>query len=198
MRLFYFLRHGQTDWNVEGRMQGQTDIPLNETGIAQARAAADHYAAHPVDRIVSSPLQRAAVTARHVAERLSVPLSFDDRLMERGHGTIEKLTQAEIDAIGREKLCGPDAFIDWDGRHLPIGAEKLADVAARGKAAIFEYLEKHAGETILFVAHGAWFRALAYDLTGGQLVHCHNAVPYRCAPADPHWDVAVHTVSEPA
>src|ERR1043165_8930145 len=74
---FYFLRHGQTDWNVEGRFQGHTDMPLNAAGVLQAHDAAQTLAGCPVDVIVASPLVRALKTAAIVAERLDKPLFVD-------------------------------------------------------------------------------------------------------------------------
>jgi broad specificity phosphatase PhoE len=72
-RSFYFLRHGQTAWNVEGRFQGHTDIPLNELGLTQAHDAAKILALCPIDMIVASPLIRARRTAEIVSEQLGNP-----------------------------------------------------------------------------------------------------------------------------
>jgi len=79
-RAFFFLRHGQTDWNAQGRIQGHTNTPLNDTGRAQARAAAGLLADRTIARIISSPLDRALKTATIVAERLHLPLHVDERL----------------------------------------------------------------------------------------------------------------------
>jgi broad specificity phosphatase PhoE len=81
-RPFYFLRHGQTDWNLEGRYQGHSDILLNATGIAQARAAADCLAGVPIDRIVASPLIRALATAAIVGEKMQKPIHIERGLIE--------------------------------------------------------------------------------------------------------------------
>src|ERR1700722_10208985 len=79
-RTFYFLRHGETDWNVEGRFQGHSDIPLNAQGLAQARSAAQIMADRSVDLIVASPLIRALKTAAIVAEAIGKPLRIDSEL----------------------------------------------------------------------------------------------------------------------
>jgi len=79
---FYFLRHGQTDWNLQGRLQGHTDIPLNATGLDQAHAAADMLADQGIDIIVSSPLVRALKTAAIISERIDRPI-----YIERAQGT---------------------------------------------------------------------------------------------------------------
>src|SRR3954467_15333441 len=88
---FYFLRHGQTKWNAEGRFQGHTDIPLNDIGLSQAHAAAAILARCPVDLIVASPLIRARTTAEIVAAQLGKPLFMDDELKERHFGAFEGL-----------------------------------------------------------------------------------------------------------
>jgi probable phosphoglycerate mutase len=76
MRSFYFIRHGQTDWNAIGRMQGQSDIPLNATGLQQAKEAAEKFVGLDIDRIVSSPLKRASVTAQIICDRIGARIFF--------------------------------------------------------------------------------------------------------------------------
>jgi broad specificity phosphatase PhoE len=95
---FYFLRHGQTTWNVEGRFQGHTDIPLNDIGLSQAQDAATILARCPVDLIVASPLIRARTTAEIVAAHLGKPLLMDDALKERHFGAFEGLVVNEVKA----------------------------------------------------------------------------------------------------
>src|SRR5688572_566464 len=97
-RSFYFLRHGETDWNVEGRVQGHTDTPLNENGRAQARAAIYILKKHKIDRIVSSTLNRAFETAQIVNAVLNLPIETDERLCERNFGVYEGLVGPEIEA----------------------------------------------------------------------------------------------------
>src|ERR1041384_5399555 len=97
-RSFYFLRHGQTAWNVAGRFQGHSDIPLNELGLAQAYDAAKILANCPIDLIVVSPLIRARRTAEIVSEQLGKPLLLDDELKERHFGASEGLVVNEVKA----------------------------------------------------------------------------------------------------
>ena len=78
------VRHGQTDWNLTHRIQGSVDIPLNETGLAQAAATRDAFASRPFDFLVSSHLERARVTAAHINEPWAVEHRIDERLTERG------------------------------------------------------------------------------------------------------------------
>src|ERR1700761_5031386 len=86
---FWYLRHGETDWNAQGLSQGNVDIPLNPTGLAQARSAAARLRNRGIATIISSPLSRARVTAEIAAEALSLPVHFDDDLREVRFGVQE-------------------------------------------------------------------------------------------------------------
>src|SRR5208337_4271489 len=86
---FWFLRHGETDWNAQGLSQGNVDIPLNPTGLAQARSAAGRLRNRGIATIVSSPLSRARVTAEIVGEALALPPQIDDDLREVRFGVQE-------------------------------------------------------------------------------------------------------------
>ncbi len=101
---FIVVRHGETHWNVEARIQGQGDSDLTATGIAQAEAIAERLAAERFDLLVSSDLGRALATARRIGERCGHPIATDQRLRERHFGAGEGLT---YDEIGREY---PGAF----------------------------------------------------------------------------------------
>jgi len=119
-RAFFFLRHGQTDWNRDGRYQGTTDTPLNEMGSAQASVAAGALAAMPIDRIVASPLIRALKTAAIVAEALHVPIHVDRGLRERNFGSFDGLVIREVKtrpASGSELAFYPAA------RRRPLGRD---------------------------------------------------------------------------
>ena len=157
MRSFLFLRHGETDWNVVHRMQGQIqDIPLNQTGHRQAAAAAALLVGHAFDLIVSSTLDRAATTARIIAEQKGLPLVLDKRLIERGYGVAEGLTYKELGATNLT------AFFS----HNPEGAETKAELTDRAFTATFDLISRHEKQRLLLVTHAAWLRALVYRLTG--------------------------------
>ena len=133
--VIYLLRHGQTIWNREGRLQGQRDSPLTLQGIGQVRAMAA-LLARAVDaprgfRLVASPLGRAWQSAVIVAESLGLDpraIAFDDRLKEHGFGAWEGLTQAELEAAHPGAWARREAD-KWDFR-VP-GGESYALVAAR-------------------------------------------------------------------
>ncbi len=102
-RVFYIFRHGETDWNVERRCQGHTDIPLNKTGLAQALELASKLEHVPLDIVVSSDLGRALVTGKTVAEKKSIPLIIDSRLRETYFGQAEgMLFEEAIENFGAE------------------------------------------------------------------------------------------------
>ena len=93
---FYIIRHGQTDWNKKGKIQGKTDIELNEEGIEQAREATKKLENCDIDVIISSPLKRARKTAEIINETKNVPIIFKEELEERGFGEFEGKIRKEI------------------------------------------------------------------------------------------------------
>ncbi|AYD89997.1 histidine phosphatase family protein [Actinomyces lilanjuaniae] len=127
-------RHGQTDYNLSGRVQGQVDVPLNETGAQQARQAAAAVAALGPTRIVSSPLGRAWATAQALAQEVGLPVETEDRLAERSFGKWEGLTREQIEA------GWPEQYRRWrEGRDVPeVGVETRGRVARRVGEAVAE------------------------------------------------------------
>jgi glucosyl-3-phosphoglycerate phosphatase len=143
------LRHGQTLWNVEHRFQGHTDIPLDETGIAQAARAASLLASLRPSLIVSSDLQRANDTALALGRLVGLDVSVDKDFRERGGGLWEGLTREEIHARW------PEEYVAWEA---PEG-EDVADVAARVSAAMRRWAAKLDDDGLLVIAsHGAALR----------------------------------------
>jgi broad specificity phosphatase PhoE len=181
-RRFLFLRHGETDWNREGRIQGHTDIALNATGIAQAQAAAELLAGERFDRIIASPLSRAFDTARIVNDASSRPLHTDAGLIERGFGAFEGHIVAEIKRRHGIPMTQSLSTI------LPPDAEQWDTTLARTRATIRKWTERHPDETLLFVSHGGVFGALHEQLAGVWLASG-NAIPFLFAPGTPAWSV---------
>jgi probable phosphoglycerate mutase len=147
------VRHGQTAWNVEGRAQGHTDVGLDDTGRAQARALAPYVAAMQPTSLWSSDLARALQTADQLAAATGLEVRQDARLREFDVGERAGLTTPEF----AERY--PESHASWrDGHitgHVP-GAETTADVIARRVPALREIWESTpAGETSIVVAHGA-------------------------------------------
>jgi uncharacterized phosphatase len=148
-----FIRHGQTDWNREGLLQGSSDIPLNDTGRAQARDALMTLRSRPWDVVVSSPLRRARETAAIIAEGLGVELGAAyDGLAERDYGDLEGTPSA--DAIDR-----------WPSRDYP-GAETLDSVASRGVDALAAIAADLPGKAVLVVCHGTIIRYTLARIAG--------------------------------
>ncbi|MDJ0348648.1 histidine phosphatase family protein [Cryobacterium sp. PH29-G1] len=169
---FALIRHGQTDWNAAARIQGATDIPLNDVGRGQAADAVAPLSSYDWDFIVSSPLSRAAETADLIGAQLRLDAARRiPGLIERDYGPAEGLSAgAELEA-----LRFPGGF---------FGAETEEAVAARGIAALGDLAREHPGARIIVVAHGTLIRlclAHALDLHIGSisnatlnLVHHHH------------------------
>lgn len=145
------IRHGETAWNVDTRIQGQLDIPLNETGRWQAHRLALAVADEGIDVIYSSDLLRAWQTAQSVAAGSGREVIADIGLRERGFGIFEGLTYAEINRRW------PEQSERWRRRDPAFGAEGgevLADFYARSVATATRLARAHPGQTIALVAHG--------------------------------------------
>lgn len=152
-----FIRHGQTDWNAQQRLQGSTDIPLNDVGRAQAREAAGVLAGSEWDVIVSSPLSRARETASIIAEGIGLELGRSyDSLIERHYGEAEGFTAEDIRARWGETRDYP-------------GMERLDSVVARGTAALHRVAEEYAGRNTVIVCHGTIIRYTLASLAGRPL-----------------------------
>jgi uncharacterized phosphatase len=161
---FALVRHGQTDWNAERRLQGATDIPLNDVGRGQARDAVAVLAPYQWDAIVSSPLSRAAETADLIAEGLGLAVARRvPELTERSFGPAEGMQAGpELEA-----LRVPGGF---------KGAESEDEAATRGLAALEALAEEFRGQRLLVVTHGTLLRVTLSRATGQTLTSVNNAV----------------------
>ena len=173
---FWFLRHGQTDWNAKDLSQGNIDIPLNAVGIQQAHDAAARLVGRGIAAIVTSPLSRAHDTARIVSETINVPIvEIEEGLREVSFGVQEGQPMSEW-------------FSDWvDGIFTPEKAESFPQLRARAVAAANRVLRLDG--PVLIVAHGALFRALRAEMGLPANIRTPNAVPLFCQPAKPHWNL---------
>ena len=145
------VRHGETAWNAQGRVQGQLDIPLNDVGRAQARATADALAGHDFTAIYCSDLIRVRQTAEPSARRLALPVSYTADLRERHYGMFETLTYVEV----REKFPEQYArFRDKDPDFDFEGGESLRGFNERSLKAVSEIIGRHPGEQVLVFTHG--------------------------------------------
>ena len=150
------LRHGQTDWNIDFRLQGVTDIPLNEPGLKQAEVAANVLDASDWDFIVSSPLTRAIQTAEIVAAKLGIKeVAIEQLLLERSFGEAEGMTHEQW------KQDFPDG--------MPPGGESLELLRERAVLLLDRLLEIYRGTRVLTVSHGALIRKLLKIVSVGEL-----------------------------
>jgi probable phosphoglycerate mutase len=145
------VRHGETEWNAEGRVQGQTDIPLSEVGLAQARAAAEVLSQHDFSALYSSDLMRVRQTAEPSVRRLALPLQLDAALRERHYGIFERLLYSEVRTRFPEhyaRFHSRDPGFDFDG------GESLQAFFDRSLDAITRIATRHPGEQVLVFTHG--------------------------------------------
>jgi probable phosphoglycerate mutase len=166
MTLLYLVRHGETDWNRARRIQGATDIPLNDLGRAQAAEAGDLLARRSFDRVVSSPLSRAAETGSIIAARLGLPApELVPAVAERRYGDAEGLTGSEVE---RRFPAG-----------TPVpGREGRRELLARVLPALVE-IARSAGDVddggaagrVVVATHGAVIRAVVTHVAGDDVLH---------------------------
>lgn len=155
--LLGLLRHGQTDWNIDLRLQGTADIPMNATGMAQVELAARELAQLNWDFVLSSPLGRAKQTAQIVSSFLGIEqVAIEPLLLERSFGIGEGLTYAEWG----EKYAKLD--------EIP-GAESAAEVTRRSRLLLDHIGSEFSGAKVLAVSHGALIRFVLSEVTQGQV-----------------------------
>ena len=164
--IIYLMRHGETEWNKEGRLQGQSDIPLNELGLELAKKTAEGLQDVPFDAVFSSPLQRALVTAEIIVGDRKLPVATDDRLKEIHFGAGEGARFAAAKEDPGHPLHNffrrPDQYCPTDG------AETFEQARARAKDFLQDRiipLEESCGN-VLIVAHGAFNRGILNMIAG--------------------------------
>lgn len=156
----YLTRHGQTEWNIEKRLQGRGNSPLTEDGIARAKELAKRIFDLPIDVIYTSPIERALHTAYILQGKSERPIKTHEGLMEMSFGEYEgrctdevmkENPEWDINRImcGNLTLCAP-------------GGENLANVRERAQEAMNEIIVENKGKTVLVVTHGVTLKALMY------------------------------------
>ena len=184
--VLYIIRHGQTDWNLTFRLQGQTDIPLNQCGIDLALLTGRGMKGLYIDRCICSPLTRAKQTAELVMEGrgASLPMSIDERIREISFGDMEGTSARNEEYM----MPHPEKFNfleEPDRYERPPHGENIPDVIAR-TGDFLRSLEKEAGEdeTILISSHGCAVRALEYNIVPKELCDFWSpGVPPNCSVA---------------
>jgi broad specificity phosphatase PhoE len=181
-RSFLCLRHGATDWNRQGRFQGLTDNPLNEDGVAQARAAAERLRHVPFDHVVSSPLVRAVATAEIIAASRGKSVAIDSGIIECDFGSLEGARIAEVMKTHDLKTVEDLVSI------LPPDGEAWPAIAPRALRCVGNWLSRHEGATILFVCHDAVMQAMSDALCGRWLKNRHGT-PFHYERSGERWSV---------
>lgn len=165
MTLLYLVRHGETDWNRARRIQGSTDIPLNDLGRSQAREAGDLLARRRFVAVVASPLSRATETGSLIAERLGLPApELVAAVAERRYGEAEGLTGTQVEARFPA------------GTPVP-GRESRAALVARVLPALADIARRHDGGSVVVATHGAVIRAVVNHVSPDT--DAHLGVPIR-------------------
>ena len=155
MTELYLVRHGETDWNAARKIQGRTDIPLNDTGRTQARGAGRLLARRSWDAVYASPLSRALETAEIIAAELGVDtVTAVEDLQERDYGAAEGLTFAEIEAL-------------FPGGTRATDQETREQVGRRVVDALIEIARAHPGENVIVVSHGGAIRGVLHEVDPG-------------------------------
>ena len=160
----YIIRHGQTNWNRKGRIQGKTDIELNEEGIEQAKEARKILEEYPIDMIVSSTLKRARKTAEIINESKKVPILFKEALEERGFGEFEGKTREEI----QDEIWTSEILDNYNLNKQYKGVETIQELCSRVWNLIDELKENYTDKNILLVTHGGVTRAISGYFDGAN------------------------------
>jgi broad specificity phosphatase PhoE len=160
--VFLLVRHGETDWNAEGRLQGHTDTLLNEYGRRQAQALAEDLAAETLDAVYASDLARARETAEIIGGRIGLPVALRTDLREKNWGTWEGLTSTERDRV------------DFAGETTEAHRERTL-------RALLQIAEQHPAGHVLVVTHGGSVRRVQAAALGMALPVVENCGRWTCA-----------------
>jgi 2,3-bisphosphoglycerate-dependent phosphoglycerate mutase len=188
---FIVVRHGETAWNAQGRIQGHLDSPLNEEGLAQALLLSDRLAREPFSQLYSSDLGRALQTVQPIADHTGHRVLTDARLRERNLGVFQGLTGAECEHRFPEHYA---RFRERDPDHVIPGGESARQVYERVTAAFTALAREQAGARVVVVTHGGVLDAL-YRFVQGMPLEQPRAFPIfnaslnavRCDGA--HWSI---------
>jgi broad specificity phosphatase PhoE len=174
MSLFYFLRHGATTWNVEGRICGSTDVPLSELGRRQAELLARRLQPVPVEALYTSPLRRALDTALLIGGLVARSPLVDARLAELNYGEWEGTTFAEIER------AAPGLYHAWEENPAdlaPPGGETGVHLVERAAPFLAEVARRHACGNVVVVCHKTVCRLLACHIMGAPLAEYRRRIP---------------------
>ncbi len=178
------VRHGQTDWNLEGRYMGQSDIPLNATGRIQADSLAGKLKGHLFSAIYTSDLQRAQATADAIAAVLDLPVIADTRLREINQGDWEgKFVDSirnQYAELWKQRTTDPASI-------RPPGGETVMEVAERVYAAVEDIAFIHPTGSVLIVSHGLALATVLCRVRGIPIGQAYSVIPENTEPVWVEW-----------
>jgi broad specificity phosphatase PhoE len=166
MGQLFIVRHGETVWNREGRIQGHTDVALSDRGIEQATRLAHRLSSVPLHAAYASDLCRASATASLILQGRQVPMHPTPRLREYHKGAFEGMTDAELRSRYPDEY---PSYVAKDLDYAPEGGESTREVSKRLSSIICEIKERHLNDTVLVVGHGGSLRAAMMALLGMPL-----------------------------
>lgn len=158
---FTLVRHGETIWNREMRLQGSKDIPLSDAGLAQAERVAARLSGETFHVLYSSRLQRAHKTGERIAAATGVPHHVHEDLRERHYGEVEGFTREQI--LDRY----PDFWTPGQTYEV-AGVESFEELSARAYNAVSQIADQHPGEHVVLVSHGGTINAFLHAISGGE------------------------------
>lgn len=186
MTEFWLVRHGETVWNQEGRLQGSIDIELNENGLLQAGRLAEQLKNVNFQAIFSSPLKRACKTAEIISAQCKLPVQTDPRLAEISMGLWEGLTVSEL----RMKYPGQLEKRNADPVHFcPQGGESTFEISIRLRQTVDEISRQYTEEPVLLVSHGLALATLVCMAKGIPFEKVFKQVPDNAAPVIIEWPI---------
>ena len=159
----YVIRHGETDWNLKRKIQGNTDVELNKNGIEQAKKLKNILETYNIDIIISSPLKRARKTAEIINESIKCTIIFNENLRERGYGEFEG---SAIEVLEKDEIIKSGALHNYFINKKYKGVEPIKDIFNRVKQTIDELKSEYKDKNILLVTHGATIAVIEACLNG--------------------------------
>jgi len=179
------VRHGQTDWNLEGRYQGQSDVPLNENGRLQAHSLAQILQFHPFAAIYTSDLVRARETAETIAVNLRLPVTIDSRLREINQGEWEgqlvDIIKARYADLWQQRSVDPASV-------RPPGGETIGEVTTRVQACVEDVVQERPNSSVLIVSHGLALATIICKVEGIPVGQTYDHIPDNAAPVWVDWE----------
>jgi broad specificity phosphatase PhoE len=186
MTKFCLIRHGQTDWNLEGRYQGQSDVSLNETGRLQAFEIARQLQPQTFTAIYTSDLQRAQETAEIIASALKLPYKIDIRLREINQGEWEgqqvEVIKARYADLWNQRSIDPASV-------RPPGGETVGEVAKRAFEVMDDLAYRYPGRSVLIVSHGLTLATILCKVRHISVGHAYQVIPVNAEIIWIEWEV---------